>query len=522
MNTSPAKSHEARNTGGHQSRGSLTESENRRMISEGSPVKSRKSSNAEAQRGRGVSDHCRKQSGGSGSPQKKSNTGVANKTTEKSAMPSNLKVVEENADPNVDSTSQPIKTTSETDNSTMKEHNAKAESSSEAAQSTNKDINQSTMSQSGLTENVTPSQTSIPGAGQSALDGVQDTAPSARNRQPSHKTTKSKSSTESPIPEGKVQLTSQGPPIPQNSKSAGKKPIPNNEPKSKKKSATNVNNRNQQDQVKIDTSKPSATVGTSLLPNDKVHSVQAASTVQHSESSRNDASKPSQDPPNFSPRASESSNAFHTTAGSSSHTPKQTEPVTSVTPSSRDQEPTSQAMSRDTTKSADDSVSIASASTAPTSLPRTERSEPTSQAMSRNTAKTSGDSVSPVSTTAPTSLRQNARSDRTKKTVQPSKTNSQLVSMKETKPSMPGIDPDHLQRQLQANAAAPDAIKDHGKALDEGGQANASKPNASNLMQKMAPEAIASNQKAKALVRRVSEKSVGDIKGTNKRAIERR
>ena len=85
---------------------------------------------------------------------------------------------------------------------------------------------------------------------------------------------------------------------------------------------------------------------------------------------------------------------------------------------------------------------------------------------------------------------------------------------------MPGIDPDHLQRQLLANAAAPDVTKDHGKALDEGGQANASKPNASTLMQKMAPEAITSNQKAKALARRVSEKFVGDNKGTNKRAIE--
>ena len=365
----------------------------------------------------------------------------------------------------------------------MKEHNANAESSSEAAQSTTKDIDQSAVSQSGLAENVTPSQTSILGAGPSALDGVQHTAPSARNRSPSHKTTKSKSSNKSPIPEGKVQLTSQGPPIPQNTKSAGRKPIPNKEPKSKKKSATSVNNRDQQDQVKIDTSKPSTTVGTSLLPNDKAHSVQAASTIQHSESSRNDASKPCQDPPSFSPRASESSNAFHTIAGSSSHTPTQTEPAASVTPSSNDQEPTSQAMSRDTTKSADDSVF-------------------------------------PVSTTAPTSLRQNARSGRTKKTVQSSKTNSQVVSKKEIKPSMPGIDPDHLQRQLQANAAAPDVTKAHRKALDEGGQANTSKPNASNLMKKMAPEAIASNQKAKALVRRVSEKFVGDIKGTNKRAIE--
>ena len=396
-------------------------------------MKSRKSSNAEAQRGRGISEHWRKQSGGSGSPQKTSKTGVANKTTEKAAMPSNLKVVEGNADPNVNSTSQPIKTAFETDNSTTKEHNANAESSSEAAQSATKDIDQSAMSHSGLTENVTPSQSSIPGAGPSVLDGVQDTAPSARNRQPSHKTTKSKSSNKLPIPEGKVQPISQGPPIPQNTKSAGKKPIPNSEPKSKKKSATNVNNRNQQDQVKIDTSKPSATVGTSLLPNGKAHSVQAASIIQHSESSRNDASKPSQDPPNFGPHASESSNPFHTTAGSSSHTPKQTEPATSVTPSSCDQESTSQAMSRDNTKSADDSVSVASASTAPTSLPRTERLESTSQAMSRNTTKTSDDSVSPVSTTVPTSLRQNARSDRTKKTVQSSKTNSQVVPMKEKK-----------------------------------------------------------------------------------------
>lgn len=448
-------------------------------------MKSRKSSNAEAQRGRGISEHWRKHSRGSGSPQKTSKTGVANKTTEKAAMPSNLKVVEENADPNADSTSQPIKTTFETDNSTTKEHNTNAESGSKAAQSTTKDIDQSAMSHSGLTENVTPSQTSIPGAGPSAPDGVQDTAPSARNRQPSHKTTKSKSSNKLPIPEGKVQPISQGPPIPQNTKLAGKKPIPNNEPKSKKKGATNVNNRNQQDQVKIDTSKPSATVGTSLLPKGKAHSVQAASIIQHSESSRNDASKPSQDPPNFGPHASESSNPFHTTARSSSHTPKQTEPATSVTPSSCDQESTSQAMSRDNTKSADDSVS-------------------------------------PVSTIVPTSLRQNARSDRTKKTVQSSKTNSQVVPMKGKKPSMPGIDPDHLQRQLLANAAAPDVTKDHGKALDEGGQANASKSNASTLMQKMAPEAITSNQKAKALVRRVSEKSVGDNKGTNKRAIERR
>ena len=490
VDNSLGKPYETSTQEGQQSRASFTEPGNRRMASEGSPVKSRKASNAGSQRSLARADHNRKKSGNSCSPQKQATLGAAERTDDKAAMISGLKAVEDTADPNIDSTFQPLKpATSETNPSTPREDLTLAGSSTQAVQPSATDKDESTTSHPPCTENVPPSQTPNPGSEPSAPEGLQDTTSSTKTKPPNHKKKKSKPSNKPPVLEGKVQSTSQGQTASQNTRSAGKaKQLPGND-KSKKKSAKNVNDVSQKSQTKSETSNPSVTADFSVVSTDKVGDSPAISTT-----SRDQTSTANQTLTKSDAGPVEQSNASCSKAESSKPKSKAGESVSST--SSREEEAASQVVSRNITKLADDSVSIASMSRVPSPSRHTKLSHQMSQAMSTDTTKSADASASVGSvSTAATSLRQDARSNSNKNNVQSSTKNPRSPFSKEAKPPATGVDPDHFRGKLQANAAAPSSTTDDASIGDEDGQAIVLKPEGSSLTQKIASEAAPSAEK---------------------------
>ncbi len=420
LDQSPAKSREDGEYESRQNHVSLTNTENRVTMSEGSPTISRKTADVEDRQSRDMVVGPNHRHRNPQSPDNGDVMTVSSKANDGLPMPSGAKPVMDKIATKVKPTALPTKIVSETANSPQhKNTGTHTDPSSNVVTLHPNGIDGSGLGTPEMKDKAVPSQAPCP----SSMDGIQETVTPLQTKHLNKKKNKSKSSKKTAAVESGIVPTSQGLPVVEKtdlpataeavSTTGSRSKTMDHPSKVEKHNLQNYSDRkapmkstttglpgpcviSPKDNSTVSTL-PSARQGTTLLPLDspKVHS------------------NPSNSGPNDNSQSNPTDKEQIPNVG-----PQSLAPVASSVPSGLEHEPGSQAMTRDTSMSTEHNVLFNSTSTAPSSFFATERSNSIAEESHLNSLS------------------------------------AHAASLERTKQTTAGIDPEQLRSKLEAQVNA--------------------------------------------------------------------
>ena len=376
VDQSPAKSRKDGEHKSHRNHASLTNSENRMTMLEGSPSISRKTADVDDRQSRDMAVGPNPRYEHSPSPNNRDAATVPKKTNDVLPMPSGAKPVMDKGVTKVKPTALPLKLVPETNNSHQhKNINTHTDPSSSSVTLQPNANDASRLGPLVMTDKAESSQALCP----SSVDGIQETAPLPRTKNSNKKKNKTKSLKKTAAVESEAVTTSQGlPEIERTNSPAAAEADSTVESRSK---ATDqpleVEKHDLRNHADRNSPMKSATTG---LSSPYVKSSEDNSTVTNPASAPQGTGLSLLDTPKIHSNTSNPgpSDNLHSNPTDEEHIPneepKSLAPVAPPVPSSLVPEPESQAMTRATSMSTEYNTLINSTSTAPSSFLATERS----------------------------------------------------------------------------------------------------------------------------------------------------
>ena len=442
LDKSPAKSRKEGEYEIQPNHVSLTKSENRLTMSEGSPAISRKTADVGDRQSRDMFIVFTHRHMNSQSPENGDALTISRKTNDLLPLPSGAKSVTDKIATKVEPTALPTKLVSETDTSPQHKNTGTHPDPSSNVVTLHPDGNDgSGLGTPEVKDKAVPSQALCP----SSVDGIQETVPPPRTKHPNKKKNKSKSSKKTAAVEGEIVPPSQGLPDVKktNLPATAEADFTTNCRSKMMDHPSNVEKDDPQNDSGSNAPMRSTTIG---LPGPYVMSPKENSTVSKPASAPQGTilspldrpqihSNPSKSGPNDNLPGNPTDKEQIPNVG-----PQSVAPVVPSVPPGLDHEPGSQAMTRDTSMSTEYNVLFSSTSIAPSSFLATERSNSIAEDSHLNSLS------------------------------------AHAASLERTKQTAAGIDPEQLRSKLEAQADATtsetsDTVKSYVKepqhAIDE-------------------------------------------------------